>query len=1712
MRKRSPKRRQDASWIWLCSLLAIFFIFIIVSYGRGSLRANGSYQKTVSQVAESIKLTPYTPPTLKSLIVHPESTDNYFDFILDTQEEPVEDEDSLEPIAKELIDYFFLGITLPSDDLWVNLNSVRQNAITSPRLALTDIGKVLLEADLTLKKDCCRFTDPRTKTGKEYWGKLQARLNEANLSTSQLPIGNRFWIIPEEAVVEENSDNHTVTIVKSKLKVCLQQEYLELQNNQVTLLSDQNQHPQARLAQDIADFTMKEVILPAIQEEVNYGKAYAKLRQVYNSLILAEYYKQKYHHGQGLYPKLINRAHIQGLESNEPWNTQDFYQAYVKSAQEGEYKLTQQEYDPYLASMVQKYYFYGGVLISKLRDVLQRRVKDSSSAMQKQAEALRIEIDKDAEGRYWYVRNYTQPQSPWKTIIKIFRGKKPKDQVEFAGRPIESSEKYRLKQILEKFESESNVVPSYDESSYVSILSDELCHNVGWDSFIASHLDNNFLIRESAFKNDNLLTITLLLPNQFRWEHSLDSLRALNEKLMTFGLYVDSKGTLYEIEDKGLVDTDQGAVEVLYVHLIDKYPDGEKRSGGFSSHSDNRIVICRDAIKRQVTEIKQVLNSMTSVDISKGAKLVGIALLKKGLGSSDFKECCRLVEQGILLHEVKHEVCRRMLGGQAKVKWPVLDEEFAELYTIRNAEEPFHILANLVGKIAVQQELTEEEARERQAAVNVLIRLSKLRNMDVFPWLSFMVERGTKEDLNDAARVAYVDSEEVWIEQYAKLGHQFGGPSGGLHAGEVEPAIRRILKADPGLADKSAEELLEHLKQHHEGIFDAVDKAKRIEQVQNILDIKRNSLRQFQYLTEKDENWPLILTFFQDLGVQQNYNIAHVGVHAQSNMAIAAAYLEAHYTGYELDLENFSRNQEYISQLLNTPQVAKELPGTIKYLQGEFSSGEKSQSKSFGQRSQDVVLIISGALSDPYYPVSDPEEVFIESLRVIKSGGRLAVGTYGWLSELKTAEEVMRRVLARPEWKGVQLTEEWAVDYKESLHFRARIYKVIFPEDTFLRQKNPAGVDFRGIESKGESKADFGQDRSAGIGGRSEPSEVKSKQAITAVIKTDQGEIDVTRAAMEGIQNFARAQFITLARDITSLCKITKKEHEDGKTLYAIVISHPLDVSIYTELIIDDSDYRFFKGRRIMRGAEYPIPREEIEEEAVDHNTRKINIVAPGVLEAIQTEITFSVAEGVPVLLVTEQKRRINRELHGAAIIKKDIDSGRNRLEKITPKTQGQIFSVSAFAKEGQSPEEAKEKSDNFLKSFMMVLSEKHILSKAYLSLEDGEVQLVVQTSLPKIFKLSHFSVYHKLSELLTDEAVVDLFGRQYLNKREEITDDNITGKLKQVQIIDIKRVGYWGTFATPYYTGYSRESIFREDSRAYTKDDQDFVAFLHMHPKGSGPEYFYKLRPLWNDEVIGDFIKNNYADISSIPSSGDLRGWYEEIDEQMMATPTGGLFFPMRGIVYHRLVVHGSGDDLDADAEDKASFMFYQIPETTKKREEWLTLIKRYDQLLGRKDDIGSYRQTIQRVIELCRKYQVKPEVLKQDKLLDNQFEGDIDEISPEVFARVWDQGIGINIKEILQKCDIRWPAGERLSAGQEGLSEVVMDADESGGYIICNGRRSHFEKVPGQSYYVISGAGSISEIQLLESLEKFKQDNETDNTDFGGVDFRKIEIKKEE
>jgi hypothetical protein len=87
-------------------------------------------------------------------------------------------EERLQTEAKALLNYFFIGVSLPNDSFWVNLRPDSPDDIIDDNLAQTDVGRILLEADLQLKKDTAQFTNPQTLEGKEYWSKLYAKAGE----------------------------------------------------------------------------------------------------------------------------------------------------------------------------------------------------------------------------------------------------------------------------------------------------------------------------------------------------------------------------------------------------------------------------------------------------------------------------------------------------------------------------------------------------------------------------------------------------------------------------------------------------------------------------------------------------------------------------------------------------------------------------------------------------------------------------------------------------------------------------------------------------------------------------------------------------------------------------------------------------------------------------------------------------------------------------------------------------------------------------------------------------------------------------------------------------------------------------------------------------------------------------------------------------------------------------------------------------------------------------------------------------------------------------------------------------------------------------------------------------------------------------------------------------------------------------------------------
>lgn len=254
--------------------------------------------------------------------------------------------------AAELYKYFQIGLRLPNDLFWVNLRPDSPRDIIDPHLEKTDVGKILLAADLQLKKDLALFTSPDRPEGKRYWDKLYAKAESLFGQTDmEIPTFTRPWIVPGEIIIRESKDG--AYIYKAGLRVMLEQDYLK--DSPFFSITDPKQKGMNAYSSEL----LRAEILPKLTREVNSAKRYAALRQVYYSLVLAQWFKQKAQGQANPFSQAIDTKDLSGLTALAPWDKNTYYNAYKKSFSEGEYKKEEQVSTA--SGLVIRAYFSGGV-------------------------------------------------------------------------------------------------------------------------------------------------------------------------------------------------------------------------------------------------------------------------------------------------------------------------------------------------------------------------------------------------------------------------------------------------------------------------------------------------------------------------------------------------------------------------------------------------------------------------------------------------------------------------------------------------------------------------------------------------------------------------------------------------------------------------------------------------------------------------------------------------------------------------------------------------------------------------------------------------------------------------------------------------------------------------------------------------------------------------------------------------------------------------------------------------------------------------------------------------------------------------------------------------------------------------------------------------------------------------------------------------------
>ena len=362
-----------------------------------------------------VHLSPsFYPPVLQGIKVYPNQPFR-FDFILykgDLLSSKWGNDRNADRIwrteVSKLIKYFLASLTIPEKDLWVNLSPYEKDRIIPQAFGLTEMGRDLLAEDYMLKQITASLIYPEDKTGKRFWKRIYEE-SKRKFGTTSIPVNtfNKVWIVPEKAVIYENAKAATAYVVDAKLKVMLEEDYLAFNKSKVILGTAKDLAMSPNDVNSLASRIVREVVIPELTKEVNEGKNFAQLRQVYNSLILATWYKSKIKDSI-LAEVYVNKNKIEGIGYRAkgygvrdkqgkllhyplPLTPEAIYQSYLQAFKKGAYNYIKEEIDPVTHQTVPRKYFSGGVDASSLSDTTV--VSNTAMLIQGQGEATDVTVD-----------------------------------------------------------------------------------------------------------------------------------------------------------------------------------------------------------------------------------------------------------------------------------------------------------------------------------------------------------------------------------------------------------------------------------------------------------------------------------------------------------------------------------------------------------------------------------------------------------------------------------------------------------------------------------------------------------------------------------------------------------------------------------------------------------------------------------------------------------------------------------------------------------------------------------------------------------------------------------------------------------------------------------------------------------------------------------------------------------------------------------------------------------------------------------------------------------------------------------------------------------------------------------------------------------------------------------------------------------------------
>ena len=237
---------------------------------------------------------------------------------------------------------FAVWMGLPESTFWVNLHPTQPDRMIDAGLGATETGRLLLEADLQLKRTAAELLHPHeSELGRAFWDDVY---DFAGMRDAKLCYSLRQWIVPGPTEVLEAED--AVHVVAAPLEVKHESAFASgaaagaSAGQAVASASSRAEDQMCRgvepAVREHAEAQYAARVLPRVTHAVNHDPRYQGLRDVFLWRIVAEWAK-----GGGAEWARGGAAAAARHDAHGGWERAAVFREYLDSVQHGEFRLQQ---------------------------------------------------------------------------------------------------------------------------------------------------------------------------------------------------------------------------------------------------------------------------------------------------------------------------------------------------------------------------------------------------------------------------------------------------------------------------------------------------------------------------------------------------------------------------------------------------------------------------------------------------------------------------------------------------------------------------------------------------------------------------------------------------------------------------------------------------------------------------------------------------------------------------------------------------------------------------------------------------------------------------------------------------------------------------------------------------------------------------------------------------------------------------------------------------------------------------------------------------------------------------------------------------------------------------------------------------------------------------------------------------------------------------